>query len=127
MSVIIANIDGFVVGDDLTLQETITVPSGTALLTAWFMVKRSVLDADVDALISKTITSGANTHGQITDIGTLDLTGVTLFYLTAEDTALLTPYSVYPYSIKVKLNNTKVFTPIKGSITAVSAVKKLSV
>jgi hypothetical protein len=118
-------INDFVAGDDLEIERIISlIPTGILIETAWFMVKRKFSDPDINALISKTITSSNTPNvGWIEDTGT-DGEGLIRFYLTQADTALLTPLSEYQYSIKLKLNNTKVNTPERGQIIAEPAVKK---
>lgn len=121
-------INDFVNGDDLEIERTITIPSGTLISAAWFMVKRSVLHEDAQALISKSITTTTVSGvGVIQDTGITDAIALLLFWLTPTDTNILTPFSEYPYSIKVALNNNKVYTPERGVIVADPAVKKLSV
>lgn len=118
-------INDFVNGDDLEIERSITsIPTGVLLEAAWFMVKRKYSDSDADALISKTIntveTAGV---GWIEDTG-VDGTGLIHFFLTPDDTILLTALSEYPYSIKIKLNNDKFNTPELGVIVASPAVKQ---
>lgn len=121
-------IEGFVNGDDLEIERTITIPSGTIISNAWFMVKRSLLHEDTQALISKSITTATvSGTGVIYDTGITDAIALLLFWLTPTDTNILTPFSEYHYSVKLKLNNGKVYTPERGVIVADPAVKKLSV
>ena len=129
MTISDGRIDSFVSGDDLEVVRTIAgIPEGVVLSTAWLMVKRKYSDPDSKALISKTITnSNTSGIGWIQDDGSLDGDGVILFYLTPAETALLTPLSEYPYSIKIKLDNGKVNTPETGKIVALPAVKQGSV
>lgn len=119
-------ITDFAAGDDLEIQRTIdSIPSGTSLDTAWFMVKRKYSDPDADALITKTITSAiASGEGVINDNGINDGMGQLSFYLSTTETGLLTPLSEYPFTIKLKLNNGKVGTPEGGVIIANPAVKQ---
>jgi len=118
-------IDDFVAGDDLEIERTISsIPSGILIQTAWFMVKRKFEDSDATALISKTITViNTASIGWIEDTGA-DGIGLIRFYITQTETALLTPFSEYQYSIKIKLDNGKVNTPERGVMIAEPAVKK---
>jgi|SwirhirootsSR3_FD_contig_41_13080324_length_1798_multi_3_in_0_out_0_3 hypothetical protein len=125
MTTVDGRIDDFVANDDLEIERTISsIPDGITIDTAWFMVKRKFTDSDDAALISKTI-SPSNTAdvGWIEDIGT-DGEGLIRFYLTQAETALLTPFSEYQYSIKLLLNNDKVNTPERGVMIAEPAVKR---
>jgi len=124
----IVMITDFSNGDDLEIERTVAIPSGTTITSAWFMVKRSVLDLDSEALIDKSITSiTVSGVGVIYDTGVSDARALLLFWLTTTDTNILTPFSEYQYSIKVQLSTNKVYTPERGVIIANPAVKKLSV
>lgn len=112
-------ITDFVIGDDFTIERTITlVPSGQTLSTGWFTVKRKVTDTDAQAVFQKIITSSlvAGT-GHIDDTGA-DGTGHIIFYLTADNTALLTPNSSYFFDIQIKLSGGAISTPETGTIIA---------
>lgn len=124
MTVIDGRIDDFVAGDDLEIERSITsIPEGITIDTAWFMVKRKFTDLDSAALITKTITSIDTTDvGWIEDTGA-DGDGLIRFYITPDETVLLTPLSEYQYSIKLKLDNDKLNTPERGVMVAEPAVK----
>lgn len=124
MTVIDGRIDDFVAGDDLEIERTITsIPDGIILDTAWFMVKRKFTDSDTDALIMKTITVTDTAEiGWIEDTG-VDGDGLIRFYITPDETAILTPLSEYQYSIKLKFDNDKLNTPERGVMVAEPAVK----
>lgn len=125
MTISDGRIDDFVAGDDLEVERTISsIPAGVLIQTAWFMVKRRFDDSDAIALISKTITASNTANvGWIEDSGT-DGSGLIRFYITQAETVLLTPFSEYQYSIKIKLDNNKVNTPERGVMIAEPAVKK---
>ena len=109
-------INDFIQGDDLEIERTVSsIPDGVLIDTAWFTVKRKFSDSDADAVISKEITSALDTDGQITDTG-VDGTGVIVFNLSPDDTASLTALKQYVYSIKIRLNNSRVNTPEIGII-----------
>lgn len=116
-------IDSFAIGDNLTITRTIPVAITDTVSTAWFMVKRSYSDSDANALIAKTITAVDTAEGWIEDTGT-DGESIVHFYLSQVDTSELTPFSSYPYSIKVKYVNAKVETYELGFITGLPAVKQ---
>lgn len=111
-------IDNFVMGDTFDTTHSITVPSGVLIDTAWFMVKRSYADIDSAAIISKTLLSGA-----VQDRG-MSGTGSVTFSLTSEETAVLTAYSEYPYSVKVKYTDDTIKTAELGKISAYPWVKQ---
>lgn len=125
MTIADGRIDDFVAGDDLEIERSInSIPEGISIDTAWFMVKRKFTDSDAAAIISKTITaSNLANVGWVEDVGT-DGDGLIRFYLTQAETAILTAFSEYQYSIKIKLDNGKVNTPERGVIIAEPAVKK---
>ncbi len=125
MTVADGRIDDFVAGDALEIQRTITaVPSGIIMDTAWFTVKRKYTDDDADAIISKLATdTNDDNEGWIEDVGA-DGTGTIRFYLSPEETELLTAYSEYPYSIKIKFSNGKPNTPELGVIVAYPTVRQ---
>lgn len=126
MTIANGRIDDFVNGDDLEIERTITsIPSGVLIESAWFMVKHDYNDLDSQAIISKLATS-INTIGQgwIIDLSASDGTATVRFYLTPADTQLLYPYSEYPYSIKIKLDNGKINTPEIGIIVAYPWIKQ---
>jgi hypothetical protein len=81
---------------------TLQVPDGATITKAWFMVKRNKHDDDVDAKLSKTITSSASAGvGQITDTGA-DGTGAVYFQIRPADYDVdMTPTTTYYYAIKV--------------------------
>ena len=114
-----ATITDFAAGDDISVERTITtVPSGQTMTLAWFTVKRKISDSDAQAIFQKQITpSFAANIGQIDDTGA-DGTGHLLFYLVADNTELLTPYSEYRYDIQVKLSGGGIATPEIGVIVA---------
>ncbi len=125
MTIFSGLIDEFVAGDDLEIERTIqAIPSGIVIDTAWFVVKHKFTDSDDDAFISKAITiSNVVDIGWIQDTGSLG-NGLIHFYLTPVETALFTPLSQYPYSIKIKFSNGKLNTPEVGYIQALPAVKQ---
>jgi hypothetical protein len=119
-----ATIDSFVIGDDLTIERTITVPSGVTIANAWFTVKTGYDLADSNAFILKKITTNDVVgSGYISDTGA-DGTGKVAFYLTPIDTLKLTPYSEYPYDIQIIWSDNKKRTIELGVIVAYPQVTK---
>ncbi|HTH22211.1 MAG TPA: hypothetical protein VL854_08340 [Nitrososphaeraceae archaeon] len=94
---IIAN---FAIGDNFTIERTVTIPSGTILSTVWFTVKRSY--ADSAALFQKVIT----TSGQL-GVGIIDNANTAhfIFYLLPDDTIRMYPLSEYKYDIQLRLSD----------------------
>jgi proline racemase len=59
-----------VAGDHKDITRTVkNVPSGAVLATGWLTIKEDEDDADVAAIIQKSITSSPSSSGQITDTG----------------------------------------------------------
>ena len=124
MTTIGAKIDDFSIGDDINVRRVIPVEEATTLSIAWLMVKRRYDHTDEEAIIAKTITSVEDiTQGSIESIGDIDAEAVIVFYITSLETSILTPYTEYVYSIKVKYNTNKVYTVELGTLIAYPAVK----
>lgn len=114
-----AIITDFAAGDDISVERTITtVPSGQTMTSAWFTVKRKVSDTDAQAIFQKAITSILSAGAGIIDDTGIDGTGHLIFYLVADNTELLTPYSEYRYDIQVRLSGGGIATPEIGVIIA---------
>jgi hypothetical protein len=114
-------INNFVIGDHVTVQRDVTVPSGVTVALAWLTVKRRYNDLDANALIQKRITiSDVAGSGYISNAGpgSTSGTGTVKFYLLPDDTDNLTPYSNYIYDIQIKYTDNVIFTPELGVITA---------
>jgi hypothetical protein len=109
-------IEGFVIGDDFTVEATITeVPAGDPLAKVWLSVKRREDDADAAAVFSKSVTTSSSSSGQITDTGA-DGSGVARFTLVPADTVLLIGEKIYYFDVQAKTQAGLVYTPIKGTI-----------
>ena len=117
-------INALVIGDDLTIERTITaLPSGVSLLQAWFTVKRGYADIDSAAVFQKTITIVSQIGiGVIDDTGSTDGIGHFMFYLTPVDTVKLYPLSEYKYDIQVRLSDGVIATPESGVIIGLPQV-----
>lgn len=111
------SITNFVAGDNLTLERTITLVSGSSISHAWFTVKRSYSDSDDDAIIQKAITTVTQSG-----IGVVDDSDHFIIYVLPAETALLTPYSNYRYDMQVRLNTGDISTQELGIITALPQV-----
>jgi hypothetical protein len=105
-----AIIADFAIGDDLTVERTVAIPSGTTLATVWFTVKRNYADINSAALFQKVITASGQLSGIIDDTGVTDRTAHFTFYLLPADTILLYPLSEYKYDIQLQLSNSKIST-----------------
>lgn len=120
-------ITDFVAGDDLTISRIVNaIPAGITIAEAWFTVKRSFADTDLQAIIQKHITTVSQTNiGVIDDNAAGDTIGHLYFYLTAAETALLTPLSEYQYDIQIKTSDGKLNTPEpNGTIIALPQVTR---
>lgn len=117
-------INDFVAFDDFEIQRTVTIPSGTSIQKAWFTIKKKFIDLDSSAIISKLATSVQSSEGWVESVGSGGI-GLVHFYLTPAETGMLTPYSEYPYSIKIQLaTSLQVSTPETGLIIASPAVRR---
>lgn len=112
-----AIIEGFVVGDSLTvLREILNVPSDMTMVNAWFTVKKSHLDSDEDAILQKNITTVESEDGVITAADEDSYPRIE-FRLTPEETYLLSSNRKYRYDIQVSdEDNEHVYTLETGQI-----------
>lgn len=94
-------------GDSKTYNLTFTDADGAVIIitnwTIYFTVKRSYADADIDAVLQKTVT-----------VHTDPTQGKTAIVLEYADTKTL-PVGVYYYSIQVKTSGDKYYTLMKGN------------
>lgn len=116
-------ITGFVAGDTLELQRSVTNLSGVMTI-AWLTVKQNERMSDTDSLFQKEITTtDAPGTGRIEDAGGEGITGDLRFDFTSDDTILLGD-SLWVYDIQVKLSTGEIFTPEKGTIELTMDVTK---
>ena len=98
-----------IAGDSKSYNLTFSDATGTALdITGWiiyFTVKRTYADADVDAILSKTVT-----------VHTDPTAGKTSIVLAHADTEGL-PRGVYYYSIQAQTDVTNLYTVLRGQYT----------
>jgi hypothetical protein len=92
---------------------------GYIVTTAWFVVKQSKFDADIDALITKTVTS-TEVIGQGLIINPSTYGGDVRFDLIPSDTVNLIPDRNYYYVVKYKTSEGNVYT-LKADIFRVKA------
>lgn len=117
-------ISGYVVGDDLEIQRTVTnLPDPMA--TAWFTVKRHQQEADPGELQKIITTSDSPGVGQITEAGGSGVSGTLRFDFTQADTTALGAHR-WVYDIQIKLTTGVVYTLEKGTITFTMDVTKSS-
>jgi hypothetical protein len=91
-----------VAGDRFDIRVTIPdVPPAQVLTKAWFTAKINPTDLDVDALVSKVVTTVANADGQLTDTGSVDLIGEAVFALTPTDTRAIHTNGVTSFDVQV--------------------------
>ena len=112
--------DVFTCGDDVELQiEVPDIPTGQALMKAWFTVKRILPEADPGLLQKVLTTTNAAGVGQITDDGAGDTVGKVRVDLTPTDSALMS--RKYKYGVKVRTSAGKVYTAVYGDIKGLPA------
>jgi hypothetical protein len=109
-----ANITGYLTGDDIHLGRTIVpVPSGQHLTKAWLTVKRHMDDTDAEALLQLEITPLASPAGQITDDGAADGIGALEFTLTPDQSRAIGTGKPR-YDIQAVTDNNEVHTYYDG-------------
>jgi len=123
MSNLAVEITGFVVGDDLEIQRTVTELLAP-IEVAWLPVKRHPGQSDEEARLQKRITTTNDPGtGYITDTGGPDIDGDLRFDLTQADTANLGTRK-YVHDIQIRLTSGMVYTIEKGTIQLDSDVTK---
>lgn len=119
-------IAGFVAGDDLEIDRTISnIPSGQHVTAAWLTIKAAATDSDAEAIIQKMI-NAADTPGvgQVTDDGGTSGIAAVRFDLTADDTQLLVPLQDYVFDLQVETDSGKIYTPDIGVMRAETQVTR---
>lgn len=100
-----------IAGDDLRVSVTVTgIPIGQTIIKAWLTIKNEKSDADNQAIVQKSVTSGFVHSGSDPVTATFNLD------LSAADTAACNPQVSYDYDIQVKTNTGLIDTPIIGQI-----------
>lgn len=123
MSDLAVQITGFVVGDDLEIQRTVTGLLAP-IEVAWLTVKRHPGQPDEEARLQKRITTTNDPGtGYITDTGGPDVDGDLRFDLTQADTANLGARK-YVHDIQIRLTSGMVYTIEKGTIQLDADVTK---
>lgn len=112
-----------VIGDDFRVRRTYTtLPPGVVITKAWFTVKRSEKQADVDALIRKVITIALTADGQITDADTAGGNLGMFFDPNKGETINAKPDLEYLYDVQVLVSDGKIHTLEKGTISFIRGV-----
>lgn len=109
----------YVIGDDTQIPFKLTDwPGGITLAKAYFTIKESLDDTDVQAKVQREITGTLTNEGQITADGTT-LTAEGYFQIRHEDPewAGIVPGKVYRFDIQPITNQGRVHTPIDGLIS----------
>ncbi len=119
-------VTGFVAGDDLSVERTLTnISTSDLLFQAWLTVRDSGDDTAITAILTKgPVTTVGNADGQITDDGATDGIGMVRFDLTPADTRLI-GMNGYFHDIQVRKVATKTYPPVKGIIRAEGEVTSL--
>lgn len=94
---------------------------------AYWMLKRSLSDADADALASLTITGSPTSQGMITDNGQGDGSGVLAFTIGNNALAAVTDFDrTYYATVKVILSNLMAYTltqyPVRIERSGISSI-----
>lgn len=109
------------------IRNVFNIPIGTTLVEAWFMIKINEDDDDPAAILFKTITPTlVASAGHIDNVGTFTAgqlgVGHVIYVLTASETGILVPNSLYFYGMKAKLSNGKVGEFEQGELNTVDGI-----
>jgi len=115
-------ITGYVAGDNLRVDRTITGLE-SPIAKAWLTVKRHVRETDASAEVSKTITPDASEDGQVVAAGGPEVDGEIRFVLTPEDTEPLSDRE-WVFDIQILLEDGSVYTTDRGTIQLTTGVTK---
>lgn len=123
MSTLTGSITGYVVGDNLEIERTVTDLTSPIEL-AWLTVKRHARAPDDDAVVTKAITETNNPGtGQIETDGGVGIDGLLRFDLVPADTTALGT-AEWVYDIQVKLDDGTVYTPEVGTLELTADVRR---
>jgi hypothetical protein len=109
----------YVIGDDTEIAFELTEwPAGVVLAKAYFTVKRSLSDADAEAVIQREVTTILSAEGQVTASGS-NGTATGYFLIRHQDSewADIKPGSPYHFDIQPITDQSTVQTPIIGTIS----------
>lgn len=113
------------VGDDMEITRNLTsLTSGQTVDKAWFTVKASKDDSDVDAKLQLVISTASTAAGQITDDGTGDTDATIKFTPTPSDFSEIVPETLYYFDIQVLLSDGIIKTLESGTIKWLEEVTK---
>lgn len=112
-----------VIGDDRRISRVYaTLPTGYTISKAWLTIKKRQTDADVDALIQKTITASLTDAGQITDASTASGSIALYFDLDTTDTDGMPTRKPCHYDIQIKTSDGDIHTLEMGTVTFVQGI-----
>jgi hypothetical protein len=118
MSIVDANGNNAVLGDDMEVVRTVTgLTSAQTISKAWLTVKQRYSQADADAALQLVITSVSGDDGQITDIGTGATTGEVTFTIAGAHYDGLTAGVAYVYDIQLLLSDGVITTVEVDTVT----------
>jgi len=128
MAVLNQRITSLVAGDTWPFYMTYSIStSGITFSKIYLTIKNDPTDADVDALVQKSVTTSATTSGQITDDATAGGSIAFNIYVAKTESVLLTPGEDYYYDFQgigsdgaVYTFETGIITPAQGVTTASS-------
>lgn len=112
-----------VIGDDRRIERTFTgLPTGHTVTRAWLTIKKRPSDADINALIQKTITASQTDDGQITDASSSGGSIAMYFDLDTTDTNGMPTRKPCHYDIQVKTDAGDIHTLEVGTVVFVQGV-----
>ena len=115
-------ITGYVSGDDLRVDRTITGLE-SPIEKAWLTVKRHVRQPDDEAQVRQTVTTVESEDGQVVTAGGPEESGEIRFLLTAADTESLSGRE-WVFDIQILLEEGSLYTTDKGTIQLTPGVTK---
>ncbi len=119
-------IDDYVAGDDLCVIREITgIPAGNVLTNAWLTVRDLEDFSGSSIIIQLTITTTATAQGEILDDGAGDGIATVRFDLTGTQTRTIGIVG-YPFDIQIKLDDSRINTPVAGTIQAEAEVTQVT-
>ncbi len=118
-------IDDYVAGDDLCIIREITgIPGGNVLTDAWFTVRDLEDFSGSSIIVQLSITTTATSQGEILDDGASGV-AVVRFDITGTQTRTIGIVG-YPFDIQIKLDDSRINTPVAGTIQAEAEVTQVT-
>ena len=119
-------IDNYVAGDDLcVIREVTGIPAGNVLTDAWLTVRDLEDFLGSSIIIQLTITTTATSQGEILDDGAGDGVATVRFDLNGTQTRTIGIVG-YPFDIQIKLDDSRINTPVAGTIQAKAEITQVT-